>query len=247
MPINLFSVSNHLQENGWKLLSTEYKNLKTPLKMQCPKGHEVEDTYDHWRKYQLCDKCQGGKGNKIRLEVPDKGKDVFRILALDAATIVTGFSIYDNDDLVSYGTYKVDRDLDTIERIHKMREWVKEKIAEWQIDEVWIEQIQLQGAGKFNINNVSVFQTLANLQGVLLDVLFEENVEVGLVYPSAWRKACGIVNTERTAVKKATQDAVTRWYGIKATQDESDAICIGKYGVKEHNKENNKTSWGEDI
>jgi hypothetical protein len=45
MPINYFTVSNQLEEAGWKLLSTEYKNLKTPLLMKCPEGHDVEDTF----------------------------------------------------------------------------------------------------------------------------------------------------------------------------------------------------------
>ena len=43
MPINVYTVANHLEENGWQLISTEYKNLKTPLLMKCPEGHEVED------------------------------------------------------------------------------------------------------------------------------------------------------------------------------------------------------------
>lgn len=73
--INYFSVQNDLEENGWQLVSTEYKNLKTPLKMICPKGHEVEDDYGHWRKYHICEKCLGGKGNKIRKEVPPKKKE----------------------------------------------------------------------------------------------------------------------------------------------------------------------------
>jgi len=40
MPINIYSVANHLQENGWQLISTEYKNLNTELEMICPAGHK---------------------------------------------------------------------------------------------------------------------------------------------------------------------------------------------------------------
>ena len=109
MPINYFTVSNHLEENGWKLLSSEYKNMKTPLLMKCPEGHDVEDTYEHWRKHMLCDKCVAGDPYKVKKnKVPIKKIDTRRILALDAATNVSGYSIYDNGTLVSYGTYKAD-------------------------------------------------------------------------------------------------------------------------------------------
>jgi len=33
MPINIYSVKNHLEENGWKLISSTYKNLNTELEM----------------------------------------------------------------------------------------------------------------------------------------------------------------------------------------------------------------------
>lgn len=38
--INIYSVRNTLETEGWTLLSDTYKNLKTPLEMQCPAGHK---------------------------------------------------------------------------------------------------------------------------------------------------------------------------------------------------------------
>ena len=46
-------------------------------------------------------------------KVPPKEDDTQRILALDAATIITGFAIFDNGVLINYGTYKVNNSLDT--------------------------------------------------------------------------------------------------------------------------------------
>lgn len=241
--INYFSVQNDLEENSWQLVSTEYKNLKTPLKMICPKGHEVEDNYEHWRKYHICEKCLGGKGNKIRKEVPLKEEGTYRILALDAATVTSGFSIYDDGDLVSYGTFTIDRDLDTTERINKFKVWLINAINSWTPDYVEIEHIQLQLYGKANSPQVEVYRVLANLQGIILDTLFELDVPCELVYASTWRKVCGIGETGRENKKKLAQEKVATWYGIKATQDEADAICIGKYAIKNHKK----STWGEDI
>jgi hypothetical protein len=38
--INIYSVQNALEVEGWKLISEVYKNLKTPLEMICPQGHK---------------------------------------------------------------------------------------------------------------------------------------------------------------------------------------------------------------
>jgi hypothetical protein len=46
-------------------------------------------------------------------KVPIKKIDTQRILALDAATVITGYSIFDDGELVSYGTHKVDKNLST--------------------------------------------------------------------------------------------------------------------------------------
>jgi hypothetical protein len=38
--INVYSVRNALEADGWQLVSEVYKNLKTPLEMICPAGHK---------------------------------------------------------------------------------------------------------------------------------------------------------------------------------------------------------------
>lgn len=245
MPINVYTVANHLEENGWQLLSTEYKNLKTPILMKCPEGHEVEDTYDNWRKHMRCDKCLAGDPYKVKKRVPKKSAGTYRILALDAATNTSGYSLYDNNTLITYGIYKTDASLETTERINQVKHWLKEVIKEWKPDFVGIEHIQLQTFGKNNSPQVEMYRVLANLQGVLLDTLFEEKVECGLVYSTTWREAVGIVASGRENKKQAAQNKVQTWYNIKCTQDEADAICVGKYFLLNLNKK--KTTWGEDI
>jgi hypothetical protein len=44
--INIYSVQNALEADGWKLISETYKNLKIPLEMICPQGHKQEQTFD---------------------------------------------------------------------------------------------------------------------------------------------------------------------------------------------------------
>ena len=246
MPINLQSVANHLSENGWKLISNTYKNLNTELEMGCPAGHRQFQTYGNWRKHPNCDQCMTGDPFKIKKnKVPIKKIDTQRVLALDAATNITGYAIYDDGELVSYGTYKADGDTD--ERINKMKKWLIAAIDEWEPDFVGVENVQLQTYGH-NQAQVKTFQTLANLQGVILDTLFEKCIDHDLAYSTEWRKYCNVgEGTGRENKKKQAQDKVQLWYGQLCTQDEADAICIGKYFVHLLKNNTKKFSWGEDI
>lgn len=140
MSINIYSVRNHLEEEGWKLISDTYKNLDTELEMKCPKGHLQTQTYKQWRKRPQCEICLAGdpfKGKKNK--VPSKKIDTRRILALDAATGTTGYSIYDDDILVSYGTFKTDSEKDTTARINEVKKWLLAALKEWEIDFLGIE------------------------------------------------------------------------------------------------------------
>ena len=84
---------------------------------------------------------------------------------------------------------------------------------------------------------------MARLQGVIQDALFEACIDSDLVYASEWRKYCGVgEGVGRENKKKQAQDKVFVWYGQKCTQDEADAICIGKYFVGKLKK-----NWGESF
>lgn len=246
--INVYSVQNALETEGWKLISETYKNLKTPLEMQCPQGHQQQQTFEYWRKHKICDICMAGDPYKVKKnKIPSKGDDTLRVLALDAATGVTGYSIYDNKILVGYGTFKTSAALPATERINQVKNWLKAALKEWEPDFVGIENIQLQKYGNRDTDvQVKTFQTLANLQGVLLDVIFEACIDSELVRASEWRSYCGINDGDarREAKKKAAQAKVKIWYDLQCTEDEADAICIGKYFC---NKIRVHSAWGEDI
>ena len=246
--INIYSVRNALEADNWKLVSEIYKNLKTPLDMICPAGHQQQQTFDQWRKHKLCDICLAGDPYKVKKnKVPKKGTDTQRILALDAATGVTGYAIYDNKVLVGFGTYKTSASLPATQRINQVKNWLKAALKEWEPDFVGIENIQLQKYGNRDTEvQVKTFQTLANLQGVLLDIIFEACIDSDLVRPSEWRSYCGINDGDqhREAKKKQAQAKVKIWYDMNCSEDEADAICIGKYFCGKLKSQNN---WGEDI
>ena len=247
--INIYAVKNALEAENWQLVSETYKNLKTPLDMICPKGHAQSQTFDNWRKHKICDACMAGDPYEIKKnKVPPKDEDTQRILALDAATNITGYAIYDNKVLVGYGIYKTNSSYSATERINQVKNWLRVALKEWEPDFVGIENIQLQSYGTNAAQTqVKTFQTLANLQGVLLDTIFEAGIDSDLVRPSEWRSYCGINDgdTHRDAKKKAAQAKVKIWYDMLCTEDEADAICIGKYWCSKLKK--STIIWGEDI
>ena len=239
-PINLYTVQNDAAGAGWQLISDSYKNLKTPMQWQCPKGHLVEMTYDEWRKTHSCSLCNEAHSHGVqRNKIPEKPAGIYRVLSLDAATVATGWSLYDNKKLVAYGTFNT-QEYDKTARIHEVYLWLKEMLIKSKCDAVGLEGIQLQ-------KNVQMFQTLANLQGVILNVLYDNKVKYEVASSSTWRSFVGLNNADaRESAKAKAQTWVLMNYHLKCTQDEADAIVMGKY-FSSNLKEKKKITWGEDI
>lgn len=243
MAINIYTVQADVEQAGWKLISTTYKNLRTPMQFQCPKGHDVESTYDEWRKYKICPKCHKTLTNSVERNkiLPKVHPSDYRIVALDAATGTTGYAVYDDKKLTSYGTFATDPALEATARINQLKQWLEDCLDVWNPDAVCIENIQLE-------KNVKMFQTLANLQGVILDYLYENEVRYELVYASTWRTFLGLNERDvRDSAKKKAQFYVQMTCNLKCSQDEADAICIGRYAVNHIQKPRVKIDWGEDI
>ena len=61
MPIKLTyeEIKEYIESFGYKLLSNEYKNNKTKLKIKCPKGHIFEMSFNSFKNGTRCPKCGG--------------------------------------------------------------------------------------------------------------------------------------------------------------------------------------------
>lgn len=246
--INIFTVISEMEKENWTLISQEYKNLKEPLEMKCPNGHKQEQSFEKWRRNKRCEACLKDSSYRIKQNhIPPKKIEVNRTLALDAATNLTGFAIYDDEKLVGYGTLKAKSSTDPTARINEIKHLVMAGIDEWAPDFIGMEHIQLQTYGPNDLMRVETFRVLANLQGVLCDVFFEKGIPYQLTRSSQWRSYCGIVSQRRDAQKKEAQAKVKLWYGIDCTDDEADAICLGKYCVRPTRANAKMTYWGEDL
>ena len=150
-----------------------------------------------------------------------------RVLALDQASRTSGWAVFDDGKLVTYGKFTADQ-ADVGDRLHFIRMRVSKLIDDYDIDEVVFEDIQLQG----NVaNNVATFKALAEVFGVLYELFVMLKLPRTAVLSTVWKSTLGIKGKDRTAQKKAAQAWVEKTYGVKPTQDECDAICIGAHYV----------------
>ena len=152
------------------------------------------------------------------------------IIALDQSTQLTGYAIFQDKDLIAHGVFSPSGDYE--HRIVKLRQWLLDKLEPLKPNvEVYFEDIQLQDLGGGSIG-VTTFKKLAHVQGALIITCIEENIPYTIVPAATWRKTCGVKGRVRNEYKPAAQAHVLEKYGIQATEDEADAICIGEYGVK---------------
>ena len=160
-----------------------------------------------------------------------------RILALDQASNVSGWAIFNNEDLEQYGKIDVSKYYDLGERLHILRQKVKSLIEDENIDKIILEDIYMDGQ---RVNNVQTFKVLAEVFGVLYELCIDLEKPVEAVLAGTWKSTLGIKGKTRAEQKRAAQAWVIDTYGEKVIQDIADAICIGAHTVRTSGME-----WGE--
>jgi Holliday junction resolvasome RuvABC endonuclease subunit len=82
------------------------------------------------------------------------------------------------------------------------------------------------------VNNVQTFKTLAEVFGVISELLVEMKIPQSAVLASSWKSVLSIRGRARAEQKRAAQEWVVANYSVRPTQDECDAICIGAHVYK---------------
>ena len=228
-------------DNGWELISTEYKNLSTELTFICNEGHEINIPYKKVRDKWECPLCKANKYYNFSEEVRPKSKGVQRAIGLDQATHITGYSIFDNEELVYAGTFEATAE-DEIARDVQIQNWLIQLIHNWKPDIVGLEGIQLQ---QFNDKMVGVttYQTLARLQGILMATCYDLKVDYMICPPATWRNHSGVKGRSRADKKRSMQNKIKEWFDITVSDDVADAIGIGKYINETHKKKVEVFNW----
>lgn len=226
-------IIKEVEEADWTLLSTSYKNLKEDLSFKCPNGHVNYYSLEKWRKGHHCITCEKnpfkGTNNKVIK------KTGYRILAVDQASITSGWAIFDDKTLISYGSWTSEGKHST-ERIGQTKYWLSSMIEKWKPDLVVFEDIQLQKYKDRNNEDedrVIMFKKLAHLQGTLKNYAFEIGLPYDIISPSTWREYSGVTGKYRTDKKKSAQLIVEKIYEIKVDNDAADAILLGRYAAED--------------
>lgn len=225
MKINYDEVKQKIEESGWQLLSKTYTNLNTELEMVCDEGHKVYLPWKKGREKLICPVCEQNKFKTLKTQVMPKKKGSYRVLGLDQATRITGFSIYEDKQLIHYGLFKTSNSEEVV-RDHEIKEWLISMVNSWEIDYVGIEGIQYQE--KIN-GGVTTFETLARLQGILMETLYSMGIGFRICPSSTWRAHCGVKGKTRNDKKTSMQFLVKQWYDVNVSDDCADAIGIGKF------------------
>ena len=235
--IKIETIAEELAPDKWQVLSTEYQNLDTEMEFMCAEGHKV---YAPWKKIRTKRECPVCKQNQFKLNqnvIKPKVKGENRVLALDQASRVTGYSIFDGITLVHYGTFEA-TDEEEGRRCHEVRVWLMSMIENWQCDLIGIEGIQFQEK-----MGVTTFQTLARLQGILIDLCIELNIPYVICPTNTWRAHCGVKGRARADKKRSMQLLVKEWYDVSVSDDIADAVGIGKYVSDTHQKKTEIINW----
>lgn len=148
-----------------------------------------------------------------------------KILTLDQSTKITGYSIFKNKKLDTYGLLNANADeKNPIERMKEMNDKIIALIENVKPDYIVFEQVQFQ-------NNYGTFQQLSRLQGIIMAYLFHIDIGFNLIEPTAWKSCCGIKGRKRVEQKANTQKFVLEKYNVDVSEDEADAIGIGYWAI----------------
>ena len=161
------------------------------------------------------------------------------LLSLDQSSRITGYAIFKNAKLIQYGKIVLNED-DLGERLVKLRSSILNLINEFQITEIAFEDIQLQSN---IINNVATFKSLAEVFGVIHELVEELNIPYIICPTNTWRAHCGVKGKARADRKKSMQLLVKEWYDVSVSDDIADAVGIGKYVSDTHKKKTEIVNW----
>lgn len=110
----------------------------------------------------------------------------------------------------------------------------------YEPDQVLFEDIQLQN----NIlNNVQTFKILAEVFGIIEELLTEEEIPHEAILAGTWKSTLGIKGKNRAEQKRNAQQYVINTYNIKPTQDECDSICINAHYHSKNKKTFDPHDW----
>ena len=139
---------------------------------KCNEGHQVTTTWKKLRKRLFCPVCDSNEKRSLQgIKAFKKESGAYRVLALDQSSKKTGYSIYDNQELIAYGVFSTTKQ-NVFDRMTDLCDWVLSMVVAWEPDLVGLEDVQYNpnaGAGH------DVFKMLAQIMGSVIITILREN------------------------------------------------------------------------
>lgn len=146
-----------------------------------------------------------------------------RVLALDQASIITGYAIFEDGDLAGFGKLTANKSSDPADRFEEMCRQIHLLFLKSKADIIIFEDVSLR-------TSIKTLITLSRLQGAIMDIAYSYGTGFKIYAPTQWRKVLGFNQgkaVRREVLKEQAIDYVSRCYGITVNDDVAEAICIG--------------------
>lgn len=146
------------------------------------------------------------------------------ILSLDIATRATGFAVFDNGELITSGVIKSSKS-DFIERGREIAQELREIFVKHSVTDLVIEDLKVA-------KNQKVTVMIAIVHGIIIATL-SKDCSVYYISPTEWRAGFNHgLNAKRELAKKRAIQLTEVMYGLKVSDDEAEAILLGKFFEK---------------
>ena len=163
---------------------------------------------------------------------------VANILALDQSSHTTGFAVFKDGDPVVISHFEAPGQ-ELGDRLEYIRNKIISLVQKYEIDEVVFEDIQLQDVNGSRETGIKTFKVLAEVFGVVHELVNELDVDYTIVPPIVWKATFKIAGKGRTQEKKMAQAYIQSTLGLACTEDEADAACIALHVIKKAQTEYN--------
>ncbi len=120
-----------------------------------------------------------------------------RTLSLDASTTHIGWSVFDEDDLITYGLIEAEKKMTWRERIGHFSPMLKEVVKKNKIDMVIQEDVP-----KMNKGGAMTLIQLGAVQGMSISLFSSLGIPIQFIEVGTWRKNIGISTGDKSRESK---------------------------------------------
>lgn len=165
------------------------------------------------------------------------------IVSIDASTKSSGIALFSNDKLITYDNF-TSGSADLIKRITHMINKLDEFLLTYPVDKIILEEVHPED----KLTNLKTHKALMYLQAAIVFLIHDRypKIQIEYIYPSEWRKLCGIKtgrNTYRQSLKEQDITFVKNNFNLDVNDDIADAICIGYAYLKKCENNERKSAW----